>query len=67
MLLKGKILPILSCFLFLFDESMIEYWYPRKTMQGQKSIKLADIASLNICVLLYGIGFVFERWILFKI
>ena len=47
MLLKGKILPILSCFLFLFDENMIEYWFPRKTVQGQKYIKLADISTLT--------------------
>ena len=48
MCLKGKILPILSCFLFLFAENMIEYWYPRKTIQGQKYIKLADIATLTL-------------------
>ena len=47
MLLKGEILPILSCFLFLFDEGMMKYWYPRKTIQGQKYIKLANIATLN--------------------
>ena len=47
MLLKGKILQIFSCFLFLFDENMIEYWYPQKTIQGQKYIKLADLATLN--------------------
>ena len=46
-LLKGEILPVLSFFpLFLFDESMIIYWYPRKTIQWQKYIKLADIATL---------------------
>ena len=45
---KGEILPILSCFLFLFDESMIKFRHPRKTIQGQKYIKLADIATLNI-------------------
>ena len=51
--LKGKILPILSSFLFLFDENMIEYWYPqkkkkkKKKIRGQKYIKLVDIATLN--------------------
>ena len=45
MLLKGKDLPILNC--FLFDEIMIEYWYLRKTIKGQKYIKFADIATLK--------------------
>ena len=52
MLLKGKILPILSCFLFLFDKNMIIYWYSRKTIQWQKYIKLADIATLNFALYL---------------
>ena len=43
-------MPMLSCFLFLFDENMVEYWYPRKTIQGQKYLTLADIATLRIFV-----------------
>ena len=50
MLLKGKNLPILNCFIFLSDETMIEYGYPRKTIQGQKYIKFADIATLSLSI-----------------
>ena len=46
MLLNGKILPILSCFLFLFDENKDRVLVSAKN-KGQKYIKLADIATLT--------------------
>ena len=45
MLLNGKILPILSCFLLLFDENKV--LVSVKNDSGQKYIKLADIATLT--------------------
>ena len=47
MLLNGKSLSILGCFLFLFDENKDRVLVSAKNNSGAKYIKLADIATLT--------------------